>query len=68
MVIEKQTKKEIRSGNLLNFANIDNVWTSKEAKLIVCIAFFCSKFMQCLESRFWPHAVQTYERWEWKIA
>ena len=49
MFIDKKNnlQKEIRSGNLiiLNFANIGNVWASKEAKLIICIAFFCSKFM-----------------------
>ena len=40
MYIDKQTvKKEIRSGNLiiLNFANIGNVWASKEAKLTIRI-------------------------------
>ena len=54
MFIDKQLQKEIRSGNLLifNFANIGNVWASKEAKLIIHIAFFCSKFIQCLEFRF----------------
>ena len=52
--INKQLQKEIRSGNLIifNFANIGNVWASKEAKLIIRIAFFCSKFMRCLEFRF----------------
>ena len=60
----------IRSGNLIlfNFGNIGNMWASKEAKPIVRIAFFCSKFMRCLEFRFLPHAVQTYERYERKIA
>ena len=55
MYIDKQTvKKEIRSGNLiiLNFANIGNVWASREAKLIIHRAFFCSKFMRCLDIRF----------------
>ena len=40
MYIDKQTvKKEIRSGNLiiLNFANISNVWASKEAKVTIRI-------------------------------
>ena len=40
MYIDKQQlKKEIRSGNLiiLNFANIGNVWASKEAKLTIRI-------------------------------
>ena len=37
-------------------------------KLIISTAFFCSKSMRCLCFRFWPHAVQTYERREWKIA
>ena len=51
MVIDKQLQKEIRSGNLItfNFVNIGNVQESKEVNLIICIAFFCSKFMQCLE-------------------
>ena len=45
--INKQLQKEIRSGNLaiFNFANIVNVWALKETKLIIRIAFFCSKFM-----------------------
>ena len=45
--INKQLQKEIRLGNLVifNFANIVNVWALKEAKLIIHIAFFCSKFM-----------------------
>ena len=52
--INKQLQKEIRSGNLVifNFPNIGNVWTPKEAKLTICIAFFSRKFMQCLEFRF----------------
>ena len=47
MFIGKHLQKEIRSGNLIifNFASIGNVWTSKEAKLIIRIAIFCSKFM-----------------------
>ena len=36
----------------LVLANIGNVWASKEAKLIIRIAFFCRKFMRCLECRF----------------
>ena len=34
---KKQLQKDIRSGNLIisNFANIGNVWVSKEAKLII---------------------------------
>ena len=48
----------------LPHANIGNVWASQEVKLILCMAFFCSKFMQCLEFRFLLHAVQTYERWK----
>ena len=40
----------------------------EKAKLIIRIAFSCSKFMWCLEFRFWPQAVQTYEIWERKIA
>ena len=42
------------------------MWESKEAKLVIHIDFFCSKFMGCLELRFWPHAVQIYERWDSK--
>ena len=70
MFIDKQLQKEIRSGSLIifNFANIGNVCASKKAKLIIYKAFFCSKFMQCLQFRFWTHAVETYERWEWSIA
>ena len=35
-------KNELRSGSVIifNFANIGNVWASKDAKLIICIAFF----------------------------
>ena len=33
-----------------------------------CGTFLCSKFMRCSGFRFWPHVVQTYGRWEWKIA
>ena len=40
----------------------------KKQKLIIRIAYFCSKFMPCLEFRFWLHAVQKYGRWKWKIA
>ena len=38
---KKQLQKDIRSGNLIisNFANIGNAWVSKEAKLIIQIAF-----------------------------
>ena len=41
LYMDKQLQKEIRSGNLIifNFTNIFNVWASKEAKLIICIAF-----------------------------
>ena len=68
-MIKKQLHNEIRSEKLLifNFAKIGNVWASYWAKLIIRIAFFYSKFMGCLGFRFWPHAVQTYERLEWKI-
>ena len=48
MFIDKQTITERnRSGNLIlfNFANIGNVWVSKEAKLFIRIAFLSSKFM-----------------------
>ena len=60
----------MRSENVVifNFAEIGIVWASYWAKLIICISFCCSKFMQCLGFRFLPHAVQTYERWKWKIA
>ena len=70
LYINKELQEEIRSGNsiIFNFMNLGNVSASKETKRIICIAFFCSKFMQCLKFRFWPHAGQTYERWEWKIA
>ena len=39
---KKQLQKDIRSGNLIisSFANIGNAWASKEAKLIIWIAFF----------------------------
>ena len=52
--MNKQLHSEIRSGNVIifNFAKIGNFWASYGAKLIICIAFFCSKFMQCLEFRF----------------
>ena len=45
MFIDKQLQKEIRSRHLIifNFANIGIVLASKEAKLIIHIAFFCSK-------------------------
>ena len=48
---EGDLQKEKRPVNLIifNFTNIGNVWASKEAKLIIRIAFFCSKFMRCLE-------------------
>ena len=35
----------------LNSTRIVKVWASKEAKLIICIAFFCSKFMVWLKFR-----------------
>ena len=66
-MLKKQMQKEIRSENsiIFNFANIGNVWASKETELIIHIAFFCSKFMQCLEFRFLtPCSTNTYERWE----
>ena len=49
-----QLQKEIKSGSLVifNFANIGNVCASKKARLIIHKAFFCSKFMQCLQFRF----------------
>ena len=62
----KQLQKEIKNLIIFNSAKISDMQTSKEAKLIICIAFFCSKFMICLEFEFWPHAVQAYERQEWK--
>ena len=45
--MNKQLQKEVRPVNLIifNFANISNVWASKEVKLIIHIAFFCSKFL-----------------------
>ena len=68
--MNKQLYNEIRSENLItcNFAKMGNVWASYWAKLIICIALFCSKFVRCLGFRFWPHAVHTYKRWKWKIA
>ena len=51
MFIDKQTitkkkkEKKKKSGNLIifNFRNIGNMWASKETKLVIRIAFFCSK-------------------------
>ena len=47
--IDKQTitKRNIRSGNLIifDFENTGDAWASKEAKPIIHIAFFYSKFM-----------------------
>ena len=52
--MNKQLHSEIRSGNIIifNFAKIGNLWASYGAKLNICIAFFCSKFIRCLGFRF----------------
>ena len=44
---KKKKKKKKRIGILIifNFENFGNEWASKEAKLIIHIAFFCNKFM-----------------------
>ena len=72
MFIDKQLQKETRSRNLIIFNSVNigngNMWASKEAKLMIRIAFFFIEFMQYLVVRFWPHAVQAYERWERRIA
>lgn len=59
-MINKQLHKEIRLKNLVifNSANMDNVWASKEEKLVTRTAFFCKKFIRCLEFRFWPDPMQ----------
>ena len=40
IIIDKQLQKGVRSGNIIIFNSVKtgNVWASKEAKLIICIA------------------------------
>ena len=56
MFIDKQLQKETRSRNLIIFNSVNigngNMWASKEAKLMIRIAFFFIEFMKYLVVRF----------------